>query len=266
MSRLPLARAALLASAVWMLPATAAEHPKAIQSLEQRGVEVVKTFPAPAGMTGYVVMVRGQADIVYLTADKKHVLAGVMLDESGENLTSAQLRRHGPQPDLSSAWEKAEQSTWVADGAAEPKSIVYALADPYCPYCHAFWKASQAYHSAGLQVRWIPVAYLHPDSSATAAAILQADDPSSALREHEEKFEKGGIGPLLEPDPEVVEAVERNTRLMQEIGARGTPAVLYKDAEGKARLVQGMPPLGKLPEIFALPEQKLDDPDLQRFR
>lgn len=266
MSRLPMARVALLASLAWTVPALAAEHPKAIQSLEKRGVEVVKSFPAPAGLTGYVVKVRGQADIVYLSADKKYVLAGVMLDESGENLTTAQLREHAPKPDLNAAWNQAEQAAWVADGANEPKNVVYAFADPFCPYCNALWKASQPYNAAGLQVRWIPVAYLHPDSAATAAAILQADDPSAALREHEQKFEDGGIGPLLEPGKKVLATVEENTRLMQEVGARGTPAVLYKDAEGKVRMVQGMPPLGKLPEIFGLPEQKVDDPDLQRFR
>lgn len=267
MSRLPSAAAALLVSSLaWTPFALAAEHPKAIQNLEQRGVQVVSSFSAPGDMTGYVVMIRGQADVVYLTPDKKHVIAGVMLNEAGQNLSQQHLREHAPKPDMSAAWESAEDTTWVADGADAPKSVVYALADPYCPYCNALWKASQPYLEAGLQIRWIPVAYLHPDSTATAAAILEAGDPTAALREHEEKFEDGGIGPLIEPDPEVVETIEANTGFMQEVGANGTPAVLYKDSEGTVRMVQGMPPLGKLPEIFGLPEQEIDDPDLQRFR
>lgn len=264
-------RAMLVLACALTLAATFPVHagetyPKPIRNLQERGLEVVKSFEAGGGVTGYVLQIQGRHEIVYLTPDQKFMFVGMMLDEAGENLTSEHMQAQIPKPDLQAAWEQAEKSTWVAEGAASPKSIVYAFADPYCPFCNALWRATQVYHEAGLQVRWIPVAYLHPDSAATATAILEAEDPAAALAEHERNFDDGGIGPSLDPDAKLLAAVQANTVLMQESGIRGTPAVLYRDADGKVQLVQGMPRLGQLPGIFGLPEQPIDDPELARFR
>ncbi len=245
--------------------AQAAEPPAVVQNVLRPGMKLVKSFEAPAGLTGYLISAEGHTAVLYVTPDGKHAVVGQMLDEQGNNLTADQVAKYMPASDYQGAWQKAQKATWIAEGAENPKSIVYVLFDPYCPYCHALWQAAQAYESAGLQVRWIPVAYLHPDSAATAAAILESKDPAKALEKHESNFEDGGIGPTLDPKPKDLKAIEANTKMMQEIGAQGTPAVLYK-ANGKVKLVTGMPKLSQLPQIFGLPEQKITNPDLDRFR
>lgn len=248
--------------------ATAAPEPlpPVLDNLTAQGLAVVKRFEAPGGLTGYVVDAGGQHRIIYVTADGKHALLGALLDDQGRNLTLAHQRDHVPAPDYAAAWQALEDARWVAVGAEEPETVVYVLADPHCPYCHAFWEASRAYWDAGLQARWIMVSYLRADGPAKAAAILEADDPAAALMRHQERFRQGGIEPAAKPEAATLKAIETNTGLMREFGITGTPAILFKGEDGEVQLVQGMPKLDALPEIFQLPRQEVDAPGLERFR
>lgn len=263
------AAAALLALNLTLPTAYAAPEPPlppALQTLQQQGVEIVRAFDAPSGLKGYIINAGGQLHAVYVTKDGQHVMLGALVDAKGANLTEQHLEQHAPKPDLSEAWGKLEQARWVADGAKDPKSVVYVLADPYCPYCRAFWLAAQPYEEHGLQARWIWVSYLRPDGPARAAAILEADDPAAAMAEHESHFAEGGIEPAQSPKQDTLKAIRANTNLMRELGVNGTPAIFYKDDNGEVRLIQGMPKLSALPKIFDLPEQPNDHPALARFR
>lgn len=246
----------------------AGKYPPAVDYLIQSGVRVESRFSAPSGMTGYVITFQDKPNVMYLTPDKQHVIIGVMLDANGHNLSQDHLAQHTPvMPDYESLWARAEKTTWVAEGAKSPKSVVYVIADPFCPYCHALWKASQPYQAAGLQIRWILVGYLHPDSAAKAAAILGAEDPELAFKLHETAFAEGGIElPEEPPAQEVLERIRANTLLMDQLKVVGTPAILYRNEDDRAQLLQGMPKLSTLPTLFKLPEQALDDPTLERFR
>ncbi|MDX1655252.1 MAG: thiol:disulfide interchange protein DsbG [Candidatus Competibacteraceae bacterium] len=245
---------------------TTGQYPQAIQNLLRPGVTVTRTFPGPMGTTGYLLSLQGQHDILYLGPDEEHIFVGQIIDAQGNNLTARHMEQYVPAPDYSAAWEQMEQSHYVAEGDDDPESVVYVFADPYCPFCHAFWKASLPYQAAGLQVRWLLVSYLRPDGEAKAAAIMEADDPEAALKAHEEAFRSGGIDPLENPDPETLAAIRANGQLMSQLGISGTPAVFYQDQQGEVKAVVGMPRLSSLPQIFALPEQEILDPGLERFR
>lgn len=267
MFRHQLSTLALLTAFLFTTSAVADDYPTTIKHLlDQPGVEVLDNFKAPGDMTAYIVSVRGRPNVVYLTPDKKYAFIGIMVDENGNNLTPGQLEKHLPKPDYAAIWQRFEKATWVAEGAKNPKSVVYVFADPYCPYCHAFWKASQPYLAEGLQLRWVLVSYLKPDGEAKVASILEAKDPAAALMRHESSFDKGGIAPLKNPKPETLEAIRANGQLMHELGINGTPALVYRDPDGTVHLSSGMPKLGALPNIFHLPEQAIDDPSLARFR
>ncbi len=258
----------VVAACVSATTVLAAEQPlpPALKGLQQQGVKVVKQFDAPDGLRGFIVTADGQAHAVYVTADGQHLLLGVLIDADGHNLTEDHLDKYAPKPDFTQAWQALQNARWVAEGAKDPKRVVYVMADPHCPYCHAFWLASQPYEKVGLQVRWIWVSYLRPDGMAKAAAILDAKDPVAAMERHERQFRQGGIEAAQNPKPETLAAVRANTELMQTLNVNGTPAVFFKDGDGKVQMIQGMPKLRVLPQVFGLPEQKIDDPALARFR
>lgn len=253
--------------------AAAADYPPAIQSMVDQGVKVVKQFDAPAGLTGYIVEVNHQYGVVYGLADGEYMFIGRLLDAEGNNVTAAQAKKYAPQPDLSKAWQQLEQSTWFAEGAEDPKTIVYIFSDPNCPYCHLMWLANQPYMDAGLQVRHILVGFVTPSSVYKAAAILEADDPTAAFRLNEKNYrsdvpedQAGGIEPLKNPDPETLANIEANGKLMFSLGIRGTPGIFYKDDNGEVHSIGGLPSLSRLPEIYDLPEQPITDPRLEPYK
>src|SRR4051794_41133306 len=102
---------------------------------------------------------------------------------------SAALAQSGARAaDRSALFAQLEKARYVTEGAASPKSVMYVFFDPNCYYCNLTWRALQPYEKAGLQVRWVPVAYQKDSSSGMAAAILAAHDPAAALRENETRY------------------------------------------------------------------------------
>ncbi|HEX6795113.1 MAG TPA: thiol:disulfide interchange protein DsbG [Casimicrobiaceae bacterium] len=157
----------------------------------------------------------------------------------------------------------------VVQGAGSARHLVYVFFDANCFYCHLTWKALQPYVKAGLQVRWVPVAYQQPSSVGRAAAIMQAPDRVAALHTNETRYDAskfdGGITPLAQVPKALVAQLRKNTELMRAFGAPGTPLMVWK-AEGEVRFKVGVPRLSELPAITGLPEQRVDDPELAEFR
>ncbi|MGI4902835.1 MAG: thiol:disulfide interchange protein DsbG, partial [Janthinobacterium lividum] len=238
-----------------------------LKALTQRGVTVVgEPFKAGSGLTGWILQRQGHDMIVYTTADGKRLLAGSLLDESGKDVTPGYTEQY-LFPGL---FKKLEASRFVAEGPAAPKSVVYAFMDPNCVYCHLSWKALQPYIKAGLQVRWVPVAFLKPTSVQRAAAILEAKSPVAALQQNERSFveqtEDGGLAPVEKPKDDTVQALSANRDLMQSFGSNGTPTLVWKDKNGVVHSKSGMPPLSALAEITGLPNQPQTDAELEQFR
>jgi thiol:disulfide interchange protein DsbG len=212
----------------------------------------------------------GRYTIVYTTADGKTMLAGALIDEQGENLAARYEEQYVPKPDLSAAWQQLEKAAYVTEGASRaPKSIVYIFVDANCPFCHLAWRAVQPYEASGLQVRWIPVATLGPTSLPKAVEVLGASDKLAAFRRMEANHGKPwNSTPESNPATHaaVAASIENNGKLMGAFGIGGTPGIVWRDRQGKIQVKSGMPRLSELPAITGLPEQKVDDPALAKFR
>lgn len=253
--------------------AMAGDYPPAIQGMiDNRGVEIVTRFNAPGGLIGYAARVNGHSVIFYVTADGNYTIAGNMFNAKGDDLTGDQIDRYLTGPMLKSAWSKLEKSTWVADGATNPKRIIYEFTDPNCPYCYLFWLANKPYRKQGLQVRHILVGVITPDSLYKAAAILEADDPAAAMTRNERSYstkgpenEAGGVAPLAHPKPSTLAKIKANNALMKSLGVRGTPGVFYRDADGTVHVVAGLPRLSELPKMYRMTPQPNTDPRLKRY-
>ena|SRR5665647_272990 len=112
---------ALLGSAVG---AHAKNWPAPISALEAQGVEVIGTFDAPGGLTGYAGLVDQQPLAIYLTAGGKQVIVGSMIDAKGTNLSQKPLNRLVSKPLTAKIWKQLENSTWIADGSKNAPRIV----------------------------------------------------------------------------------------------------------------------------------------------
>ncbi|MGA7781705.1 MAG: thioredoxin fold domain-containing protein [Paraburkholderia sp.] len=197
------------------------------------------------------------------------VVAAVAVVSSGFALAAKQ-----PAPNYLPASDAAtfENAPAIVEGASgkNVKSTIYVFMDPNCIFCHYAWKALQPYEAAGLQVHWIPMGFLKPDSPGKAAALLQAQNGPALMHELETKFsekdESGGIKPLANVPSATQTKLDGNARMFKDFGFDGTPTIIYQASGGRWADVSGLPPLSSLPGMLNLPEQPITDPSLQRFR
>jgi len=216
--------------------------PSPIQFLESRGAEIVGTFDAPGGLKGYAARFRGEPLGIYLTADGEHAIVGTLLNDKGEEVSRKHLERLVAASPAQVDWEALGKADWVAEGDLNTERVVYAFMDPNCPYCAMFWQAAQPYlKKGGVQLRHIMVGVLRPDSLPKAATILASENPAATLAKHQRTLKNGGISPQDNLPESVTQKVIENSQLMHANNIYATPAIVYKDATGAIRLVQGVP-------------------------
>lgn len=233
------------------LAAQAKDLPAPIKAIEAQGVEVMGTFAAPGGLTGYAGMIDQHPLAIYLTADGKQAIIGTMVDATGANLSEEPLDRLVRKPMTVKIWKQLEKSTWIADGSNSAPRIVYVFTDPNCPYCNKFWNDARPWVKAGkVQLRDVIVAILTPTSAGKAAALLSAKDPQAALTRHEQQYAKGGVKPLGRISAQIGARLDANQNLMQQLGSTATPTLFYKDASGNLQNIQGAPQAQMLAKIF----------------
>ncbi|WP_100640400.1 thiol:disulfide interchange protein DsbG [Marinobacter salexigens] len=248
--------ATLAATGLLSLPVLAQEtHPDAVQLLVDRGVTIAATFDGPGGITGYVGSMQGGPVAFYLTPDKKHVIVGNLLNDSGENLTMPKIQELVLGPQNEKAWVEIEASNWLRDGDADAPVIVYTFTDPNCPFCHRFRNAAKPWIDAGkVQLRHVMVGILAQDSLPKAATILGSGDPAMALKENLQNHDKGGI----EVDRKVVSAnakkIRENNQLMSSLGLSATPSTYFKNSDGSIGMKQGAPRPADMEAIMGSPK------------
>lgn len=265
------------------------ELPLPIARAIEQGMVLESQFKAESDLTGWVLSLDGQFTLVYTTPDQRTLISGALINEAGNNLSELYAQKYFPKPDIS----LLEDATYISIGApeapdlpdsasadkasdasTEPVSaeatapahrVVYAFFDPSCPFCHLVWKAFQPYMNKGVEIRWIPVAFLSPESRDKAAAILQANNPVAELGESMRLFNTEE-----QPQTPVKERARRqlqnNMKLMQRFGIQGTPGLIWQDNKGELKIRSGMPKLDEFSYITGLPEQPQSDPELFRFR
>lgn len=241
-------------------------------AVKEGHLKLVATFNATAGLTGYVVSSEsGRNDVVYGFPGNDVMFAGHLIDGAGADLNHKYVGQYAPKIDYSKFESRIVVAPAVVEGAtgAEVKSTIYIFMDPNCIFCHLTWKALQPYEKIGLQVHWIPMAFLKPSSLNKAAALLDSKDRPSLMAVLEKKFdtklESGGIDGEVTVSPATKAQLDGNMALFQQLGFNGTPTILYRDKSGKLSVSEGMARLSQLSEITGLPAQANRDPDLASF-
>ena len=174
------------------------------------------------GLLGCSMAIAGISSAVAQTAPPKKLTAGILWNQI--------LPHH---------------LLYIQEGHQGP--IIYDFQDPNCPYCHVMYEHEAALIQAGkLTVRYVPVAFLTPQSPAEAAAWLQSPHPLAALKHFE-----AIIGPALrsgsyhhlpkaKPTAKTSEELKRNLEMMGAMGFEGTPAILYRVKSGQLGRIPGM--------------------------
>lgn len=229
---------------------TATDKPAVLQSLEREGVSGLQPFETGSDLRGYAGFAGQQPLAVYLSRDGGAIV-GSRIGADGKPLDVERVKALVEKPMGEAMWSRLASSGWVQDGKIEAPRVVFMFSDPNCPYCNRFWEIARPWVAAGkVQLRHVVVGVIRADSATKAAAILEAADASAALRRNERQFAQGGIKPARNVSKPVAQKLDANQRLMTELGFRGTPGIVYRDAQGIVRRASGMPPDDALAAIL----------------
>jgi thiol:disulfide interchange protein DsbG len=126
----------------------------------------------------------------------------------------------------------ATQAKGFTVGAMMSANTVYVLFDTQCAHCGHLWQASMALQKK-VKFVWIPVGMISATSRAQGAAILTASDPAALMTEHEASLlaGKGGISASASLTPEMEQAIQKNTQLLNDFGAEAVPFVVARNAK-----------------------------------
>jgi len=232
------------------------------------GLEVYKKFAAAGGLDGWVVEDKnsGKEIIVYSTKDGEALIAGMMLDKAGKNLSATYAETHIPAPDYNVALSEFKAAPGINVGNQKAKAELVVVFDANCGYCKLMHKlVTPAVEAGELKVRYVPVAILGADSDIKGAGLLAAKNAQAAV--------DGAVAGRAETstDKALVAKVMSNTNLMKKHGFNGTPAVLYqvKDkGDDTVYVANGVPNIKELFGRLGINGQldKLkQDPAMERF-
>lgn len=242
--------------------------PAALQFAKtQGGLSVYKKFQAAGGLDGWVVKENssGKEIIVYTSKDGEAMIAGMMLDKNGKNLSGAYADEFIPAPDYSEALAAFNAAPSVVVGSAKAKAEMVIVFDANCGFCKVIHRlVTPAIEAGELRVRYVPVAILGADSDVKGAALLAAKDAKAAL----DADVSGHAG--TSTDQGLLAKVRANTELMKKYNFNGTPVVLYSAKVKGEDTVYVSPGVPSILEVFGRlgisgQVDKLTDPSLQRF-
>ncbi|GAB3035092.1 MULTISPECIES: thiol:disulfide interchange protein DsbG [Oleiagrimonas] len=226
-------------------------YPAPVRALKANGIDIRGTMPAPDGFKGFIGEYRGQPMPVYLLPDGKHTVVGNLFDADGKDLTRDAFADRASAGIDKNAWSKLAKADWISEGAKHAKRTVYVFTDTECPYCHRLWNAIRPQVKNGeVQVRYLLVAVIKPQSLPRAASVLDAADPIKAFARNERDFRDSPIKLAATIPPATRAKIAANVELMNTFGIDGTPGIVYKDEQGRIHSLSGMPPESGIKAIF----------------
>ena len=168
--------------------------------------------------------------VVYFTTDGKHMILGEILDtDTGQNLT--ENRRSELTAEKLKIYDNDQM---IVIGPDNPVRYITVFTDVDCPYCAKFHRDVPALNEAGVQVRYLlfPRSGMQGRSYERAVGVWCADDRIESVG-----IAKAG-GEVEYRNCE--NPVEGHYALGQEVGIRGTPAIILDDG----RMIAGYLPPG----------------------
>ena len=192
----------------------------------------------------YEVNAGGQ--FVYLDASGRYGLVGNLIDlDTGQNLTEA--KRAVERASRISSFPEEDKITFSAQG--EQKAYIDVFTDTTCPYCRKLHAEVPQLQAAGISVRYLPFPRGGPGSQGDTElrAVWCAEDPVQGM--HLAKTQQ--VIPQNDGACQTARAVMAGYQLGNELGIRGTPAIVLPDGS----IIPGYRPHGDLLIALGLGEQ-----------
>lgn len=150
-----------------------------------------------------------------------------------------------------SIYNDVKNLNYFNSGSLMATTQVYVLFDPQCPHCGALWK--EVKEIKGVNFKWIPVAFMKPQSLEQGAMFLSSNDPSQDMNTHEELMDKKTGGIITSNiKSEYRDKVKTNTEYWKKT-FESVPTIVFKNNKTqKYTILLGGLPREKLIEAIGL--------------
>jgi thiol:disulfide interchange protein DsbC len=212
------ATVAFTVSAQMKQPAAADPRVELASKIPGAKPDELRESPIP----GIYELTRG-ADVAYVTSDGKYAIAGDLYDMgSNDNLT--EKSRRGERVKLISAMPESQM---VVFSPKDPKYTVTVFTDVDCGYCRKLHSQIVDYNRLGIKVRYLfyPRSGPNTESWEKAEEVWCSSNRGDALTRAKRGEEITG------PKHCSGSPVARQYALGQELGVRGTPAIVLDSGE-----------------------------------
>lgn len=216
--------AVLAAAPAW------AQSPQEELAAKFPGVQARDIRPSPVEGLWEVAV---GTQIVYLTEDGRYLFRGNLQDLStGQNLT--ELRQATMRSDLMAGLDEGEM---IIFGPKQAKHTITVFTDIDCGYCRKLHQEIGVFNELGIRVRYVfyPRSGPGTESWAKAEAVWCSPDRNAAMT-------RAKRGETVEAEPCGTTPVADQYKLGNEVGVRGTPAIVTDTGE----MLPGYVPAGRL--------------------
>ena len=160
-------------------------------------------------------------DVLYVTQDGRYLIQGSIIDlETRENLTAPRVAQVAAE-----AIEALGEENMVIYEPKETKHTVTVFTDIDCGYCRKLHSQMDDYLAYGIRIRYLfyPRAGIQSESARKAEAVWCADDRNAAMT-----IAKTGQKVEMK---DCDNPVSNHYALGEQMGIRGTPALILEDGE-----------------------------------
>lgn len=212
--------------------------------LQQVRAKVAETFEEikpehvhPSPVDGWFTIRKG-AIVAYISQDGRYLLQGDLIDLDGEVNLSEVTRNEARMEMLG----ELSADNAIVFSPENPKFSIAVFTDIDCTYCRRFHSQIDEYLAQGIEVRYLMYPRSGPGTSSwkEAEQVWCAEDRNTALTlaKQDKEFATKSCDASI---------VQKHYALGQDIGLRGTPALVLEDGT----LVSGYVPPLQLTEALA---------------
>ncbi|TJY57268.1 hypothetical protein E4T66_17835 [Sinimarinibacterium sp. CAU 1509] len=214
------------------------------KALELNHATAEKSFKVNDQIIGFTVNSPRGRGVIYQVGDDYAVI-GTLFGNEGQNLTATHTSEH--VFDLAAGFKKLKNDAKTVTEKGSPVVDVWGVYEPHCPYCAM---AILDFHAKGINIHWVPVMFLDPNSADIMAAVWAAKDPASVLRDAATAKSAGTLDQFIAAHPvsdkakaETGVLLQQQYNWMQLAGLQGTPAFVME--------VDGKPMVATIEQVVA---------------
>ncbi|RKZ45702.1 MAG: DsbC family protein [Candidatus Parabeggiatoa sp. nov. 3] len=202
---------------------------------------------ARSPVAGLYEVIVGNGDVLYISLNGRHIIAGNIFSRNGKNLTKKRQNelRQEDNPRRQKAINAVDETEMVVFAPkGETKYTVNVFTDVDCGYCAKFHQERQKLNEGGVKVRYLAFPRAGVDSTTykKMVSIWCASDQQKAMTDAKERKSLGWVSCSIKSKKNSRKNIKAQLELGQSIGVSGTPAMVLEDGE----LMPGYVPADKL--------------------